>query len=173
MLLSTELDVMNTCVYFLVRTAMCEHLGQSVQVLYFFTGKQRRERFLYSFCRNPSCMKTVSKEMVLLSTTISIHFPSDRNIVSEILALCEHYEPCLYLFVYNCMLKLLETTVNCVNNGGKINDILHFSSAVVPCPTVQISGTHISLHTHWTWCYRSIIRRKVYVVKLLVCIQGN
>ena len=31
--------------------------------------------------------------------------------------------------------------------------IFYFSSAVVPCPTVQISGTHISLHTHWTWCY--------------------
>ena len=31
--------------------------------------------------------------------------------------------------------------------------IFYFSSAVVPCPTVQVSGTHISLHTHWTWCY--------------------
>ena len=60
------------------------------------------------------------------------------------------------MFIFICVQLYVEITlrtVNCVNNGGKINDILHFSSAVVPCPTVQISGTHISLHTHWTWCY--------------------
>ena len=74
MFLSTESDVMNTCVYILVRTAMCENFGQSVHVLYFFTGKQRRESFFYNVYTIPSYMKTVSKEMVLLLITIGIDF---------------------------------------------------------------------------------------------------
>ena len=69
---------------------MCEHFEQSVQVLYFFTGKQSCESFLYSFYRNPSYMKTVSQEMVLLLITIGIACPCDRNTDSEILAIWHH-----------------------------------------------------------------------------------
>ena len=44
------------------------------------------------------------------------------------------------------MLKLDETTVNCVNNGGKINDILLFFSC---CSLSHSSGLrHTSRYTH-------------------------
>ena len=56
-------------------------------------------------------------------------------------------EPCLYLFVYNCMLKLDETTVNCVNNGGKINDILLFFSRCSLSHSSDLRHTHLTTHT--------------------------
>ena len=83
------------------------------------------------------------------------------------------------MFIFICVQLYVEITlrsVNCVNNGGKINDILQFSSCVVPCPAVQISGTHISLHTHWTWCYMctSQISLQVYSADLYIteCAKG-
>ena len=69
---------------------MDENVGQFERVLHFCTGKQRCERFLHSFERNPTYMKTVSKEMVILSITIGIDFPYDRNIDSKLLAICQH-----------------------------------------------------------------------------------
>ena len=56
-------------------------------------------------------------------------------------------EPCLYLFVYNCMLKLHRELWFCVNIGGKINDILLFFSRCSLSHSSGLRHTHLTTHT--------------------------
>ena len=56
-------------------------------------------------------------------------------------------EPCLYLFVCNCMLKLHSELFFYVNIGGKINDILLFFSRCSLSHSSDLKHTHLTTHT--------------------------